>query len=408
VNYEKEKKMSFERRLLNIDSDDYVVFFDNINIRKLKEGLRKGVLLIVNTDKKITLKNLKNSFDQSGTVEIDEYIIFLKKGKCLYAVKSDNKSAREFFRILLKEIYYGSPKVLSWLLFDTFMFKIILNLTAKEKVFFLRRKNDTHQIADLYYKTRNKENYVFIDTEKPFIKKYFTDANDFKREKYFSKYKTDVFESVSVSSFDSELLVLEEDLVKETRKQFSWESDLRLVKNICLSLAGIDSTEDFSEETQLEYLKIFQDLKGHVKEWERLDIERELGVKRVVRHGDITMSNILHESKKIYLLDWEYSVTNGFPLTDLLNAIVKVYKFRLSYRKKEIDVLDHTFYKKNKFSELAAVHLNEYCQKLNLSCEERGKLFLIYLKMYISSEKEILRKILNKGIPSFIGVLSYR
>ena len=288
------------------------------------------------------------------------------------------------------------------------MFKIILNLTAKEKVFFLRRKNDTHQIADLYYKTRNKENYVFIDTEKPFIKKYFTDANDFKREKYFSKYKTDVFESVSVSSFDSELLVLEEDLVKETRKQFSWESDLRLVKNICLSLAGIDSTEDFSEETQLEYLKIFQDLKGHVKEWERLDIERELGVKRVVRHGDITMSNILHESKKIYLLDWEYSVTNGFPLTDLLNAIVKVYKFRLSYRKKEIDVLDHTFYKKNKFSELAAVHLNEYCQKLNLSCEERGKLFLIYLKMYISSEKEILRKILNKGIPSFIGVLSYR
>lgn len=399
--------MSFERRLLNIDSDDYVVFFDNINIKELKEGLRKGALLIVNTDKKITLKDLRKSFDQSGAVEIDEYIIFLKKGKRLYAVKSDNKSAGEFFRILLKKIYYGSPKVLCWLRFDAFMFKIILNLTAKEKMFFLRKSN-THQITDLYFKTRNKENYVFIDTEKPFIRKYFTDANDFKREKYFSKYKTDVFESVSVSSLDSELLVLEEDLVKETKKQFSWESDLRLVKSICLSLAGIYSTKDFPEATQLEYLKIFKDLKSYVREWEHLDIERELGVKRVVRHGDITMTNILHESKMIYLLDWEYSVTNGFPLIDLLNAIVKVYKFRLSYRKKEIYVLDHTFYKKNKFSELAVAHLKEYCQKLNLSCEECEKLFLIYLKMYISSEKEILKKILNKGIPSFIGELSYR
>jgi len=407
VNYEKEENKTFERRLLNIDSNDYVVFFDNINTKELKDGLGKGALLIVNTDKKITLKDLRNSFDQSGTVEIDEYIIFLKKGERLYAVKSDNKSAREFFSILLKKIYYGLPKVLSWLLFDTFVLKIILSLTAKEKIFFLRKSN-THQITDLYFKTSNKENYVFTDIEKPFIKKYFTDVNDFKRETYFSKYKTDVFESVSVSSFDNELLVLEEDFVKETGKQFSWESDLRLSKSICLSLAGIDSTNDFPEAAQLEYLKIFQDLKSHVREWECLDLERELDVKRVVRHGDITMANILHESKKTYLLDWEYSVTNGFPLIDLLNAIVKVYKSRLSYRKKEIDVLDHTFYKKNKFSELAVVHLKEYCRKLNLSCEECKELFLIYLKMYISPEKEILIKILNKGIPGFIEELSYR
>jgi len=95
-------------------------------------------------------------------------------------------------------------------------------------------------------------------------------------------------------------------------------------------------------------------------------------------------------------------------LTDLLNAIVKVYKFRFGYRKKEIDVLGHVFYKKNKFSELAEVRLKEYCQELDLSREECEKLFLIYLKMYISSEKKNLRKILSKGIPRFIRELSYR
>ncbi|MBT3354073.1 MAG: hypothetical protein HN402_04080 [Candidatus Scalindua sp.] len=401
------EKMSFERRLLNIGTDEHAVFFNNINIKELKEGLRKGALLTVNTGKKTTLKELRNSFDQSGEVKINEYIILSKKGKRLYAVKSENKSARDLFRALLRKIYYGLPKLFSWLLFDTLVFKIIINLSAKEKVFIIRKSN-AHQIADLYFKTRNKENYVFVDREKPFIRKYFADVNGFKRETYFSKYKTDVFESISVTNLDSELLVLEERLVKETRKQLGWKSDLRLVKSICVSLAGIDSTKDFPEAAQLEYLKVFQDLTDHYRDWECLDIEGELDVKRVVRHGDITIANILRESKKTYLLDWEYSVTNGFPLTDLLNAIVKVYKFRFGYRKKEIEMLDHVFYKKNKFSKLAEVHLKEYCQELNLSSEECEKLFLIYMKMYISSEKKILRKILSKCIPRFIRELSYR
>jgi len=399
--------MSFERRLLNIGTDEHAVFFNNINIKELKEGLRKGALLAVNTGKKTTLKELRNSFDQSGEVEINEYIVLSKKGNRLYAVKSDNKSARDLFRTLLRKIYYGLPKLFSWLLFDTLVFKMIINLSAKEKVFIIRKSN-AHQIADLYFKTRNKENYVFVDREKPFIRKYFADVNEFKREIYFSKYKTDVFESMSVTNLDSELLVLEEKLVKETRKQFSWESDLQLVSNICLGLASIGATKDFPEVVPLEYLEIFRNLKGHVGEWKCLDIEKEFDVKRVVRHGDITMANILRESKKTYLLDWEYSVTNGFPLTDLLNAIVKVYKFRFGYRKKEIDVLGHVFYKKNKFSELAEVRLKEYCQELDLSREECEKLFLIYLKMYISSEKKNLRKILSKGIPRFIRELSYR
>lgn len=148
---------------------------------------------------------------------------------------------------------------------------------------------------------------------------------------------------------------------------------------------------------------------------------RNVSMPLVIQHNDFQPENMLYHEGKILVLDWEYSVYEGLPLSDLFNFLLLTYGFVMKKRafdlkgfspvlkaksiNENIDLrtFHSVFYEENAISESVKKTVADYCKDSGIAKEIVMLLFQLFVIRHIDNDSAVVEFVFSgKEKPLFL------